>query len=241
MTSSTMSQPSDSNPRPAPQWLGWGLIIFASATAACFGVLSAVFDFPAVLRAPAAEVLPAFSEHSAIIRPTYWLLAMSGLALIAMAGELGRLFPEAAGRLITNLAIATGIFWAIGYIRWPIAVPYLADLYRSGQQEQAAGLYELSNRFAGMAVGEHLGFILMGGFAFALAVALRRARYGPKWLPAVGWFAGALLVLSSFEQYDPSVEILGAVNGAANTLWFLWLLAIGVVILRKNRALHPSR
>lgn len=125
----------------------------------------------------------------------------------------------------------TGVFWAIGYVRWPILVPSLAERYPTSPDD-ATTLYEFANRYGGMAIGEHLGFVGMGLFAIALAIAWRRAGIGARWLTPVGLFAGVFIAITGYEQLDTSQELLGALNGAANTVWFLWLLAIAVVLLR---------
>jgi hypothetical protein len=224
--------------------LGLTLILFSITTSVAFGVLSAVFEFPDVLRRPGGEVLDLYAENASVIRPTYWVLGMTGLVLIGISIELGRLLSERApgpSRLVSSFGIATGIFWSLGYTRWPIAVPYLVELNKTGDKEQAANLYGLLNRYAGMTVGEHLGFITMGIFAIALAVGLRRSNIGPKWLFPVGIFGGGLIAITAYEQYDTSVTILGALNGLANTVWFLWLLALGIVLLRAKSISFPSR
>ncbi len=220
--------------------LGMTIIVFGLVTSAAFGILSAVFEFPDVLRRPGAEVLEMYAENASVVRPTYWLLAMTGLVLVGIAVELGRFlmpFAEGPARLVSGFGVATGVFWSLGYTRWPIAVPYLSEMYQSGdaaKKERAAELYGLLNRYAGMTVGEHLGFITMGVFAIALAIGLRRGGIGPRWLFPVGIFAGVLIAITSYEQYNPDATVLGALNGLANTVWFLWMIAIGVVLLRRT-------
>jgi Domain of unknown function (DUF4386) len=232
---------SSNNESSANRLLGWTIITFSVATSIAFGILSAVFEFPDVLRRPGGEVLALYEENATVVRPTYWLLGMTGLVLVGIAVELGRfLTPFAAGpaRLVSGFGVATGVFWSLGYTRWPIAVPYLSEMYQTGdaaEKERAAELYGILNRYAGMTVGEHLGFITMGVFAVALAIGLRRGGIGPKWLFPVGIFGGVLIAITSYEQYNPDVALLGALNGLANTVWFLWMIAIGVVILRRPR------
>lgn len=220
--------------------LGIALITLSIASALGFVVLSSVFSFPDILRKEGGEVLSLYAEKSSIVRPTYWMLGMTGLLLIGCAIELGRIlapYAAAPARLVTGFGVATGMFWSLGYTRWPIAVPYLAELYQTGDKEQAVGLYELLNRYAGMTVGEHLGFITMGVFGVALAVALRRGGIGPKWFYGLGMFSSMLIAFTASEQYN-SVELIGQINGAANTLWFLWLICVGVVLVRSPRILE---
>jgi Domain of unknown function (DUF4386) len=227
---------------PPTRLLGTTLIAFSLASALGFVVLMSAFDFPAILREPGGTVLEKYIANMSTIRPTYWMLGMTGLVLIGIASELGRvLSPYAPGpaRLVSLSGAATGVFWALGYTRWPIAVPYLADMYQTGDKTRAAELYGLLNRYAGMTVGEHLGFIMMGVFAVALSLALRTAGIGPKWLFPVGMFAGILIAVTAAEQYNGS-ELLGAVNGAANSIWFLWLLAIGVILIRRSGNLSKA-
>ncbi len=234
--STTTSDPSiQSNPR----LVGWSLIAFSVGSTIAFGVLAASFNFPEILREPGADVLEKFHENASVIRPTYWVLAMTGLVLIGLSLELARLVAPAApgaARLVGAFGTATGIFWSLGYARWPIAVPNIAEQYATGDEQSAVELYELLNRYAGMTVGEHLGFICMGIFAVALAVGLRRGGIGPTWLYPVGLVGGGLIAVTAYEQYNTAATIFGALNGLANTIWFLWLLAIGVVLVRSAAA-----
>ena len=62
-------------------------------------------------------------------------------------------------------------------------------------------------------------------FAIALAVALRQAGIAPKGLYPSGMVAGFSIAITSYEQYDNNVPLLGELNGAANSIWFLWLLS----------------
>lgn len=220
--------------------LGWTIVAFGLATSVAFGILSTVFEFPDVLRRPGGEVLALYAEKADVVRPTYWVLGMTGLVLVGIAVELGRFltpFAEGPARLVSGFGVATGVFWSLGYTRWPIAVPYLSEMYLSGdaaEKERAAEMYGMLNRYAGMTVGEHLGFITMGVFAIALAIGLRRGEIGPRWLLPVGIIGGVLITITSYEQYNPEVTLLGALNGLANTVWFLWMIAIGIVLLRRS-------
>ncbi len=66
----------------------------------------------------------------------------------------------------TTLALVAGVlggaFRMMGFFRWPIAVPYLAEQMAAAPTEEmrsvVALLEGLINRYAGMTIGEHLGF-----------------------------------------------------------------------------------
>ena len=47
-----------------------------------FTILGMVFDFPDILRVPAAERLGLFSSRQRVIQSTYWLPAMTGFSHI---------------------------------------------------------------------------------------------------------------------------------------------------------------
>jgi Domain of unknown function (DUF4386) len=221
---------------PPTQILGWTIIALSAATALGFVLLSAIFNFPEILREPAAKVLPLYAKDSATIRPTYWMLMIASLALICVAPELGRILSRNApgpARLVSGSGVATGVFWALGYSRWSIAMPFVAKLYRSGETTRAEDMYEVLNKYAGMTVGEHLGFLMMGVFAIALAFAMRKSGIGPKWFFPVGIFSGVLIALTAYEQYN-NIEWIGMINGGANTIWFIWFAAIGWVLIRRS-------
>jgi Domain of unknown function (DUF4386) len=221
---------------PSTGILGWTIIALSAATALGFIILSAVFNFPEVLRNPAKDVLPLYAADASTIRPTYWLLMVASLALICVSPELGRILSRHApgpARLVSGSGVATGVFWALGYSRWSIAMPFVSKLWQSGETTRAGDMYEVLNKYAGMTVGEHLGFLMMGVFAIALAVALRTSGIGPKWFFPVGVFSGILIAATAYEQYN-NIEWIGMVNGVANTIWFIWFAAIGWVLIRRS-------
>lgn len=241
-----MSQTSSSLPfqaDPPTKLLGWTIIGLSAATAVGFVVLSAIFSFPDILRDPAETVLPLFAKNAGTVRPTYWMLMVSSLALICVSPELGRILSRYApgpARLVSGSGVATGVFWALGYSRWPIAIPTVSKLYASGETTRASDMYDVLNKYSGMTVGEHLGFLMMGVFAIALAVALRKAGIGPKWFYPVGIFSGILIAATAYEQYN-NIEVIGQINGGANTIWFIWFAAIGWVLIKRSGKLVKTK
>jgi hypothetical protein len=246
--SETMNQPvstrSVQTTDPSSKIVGSAIVGLSIASALGFIILSSVFSFPDILRDPASKALPLFAENASTVRPTYWMLMLTSLALICVSPELGRILSKYApgpARLVSGSGVATGVFWALGYSRWPIAIPSVSKLYASGETTRATDMYDVLNNYAGMTVGEHLGFLMMGVFAIALAISVRKAGIGPKWFYPVGIFAGLFIAVTAFEQYDNSVEILGILNGLANTVWFIWFASIGWVLIKRSGYLTKSK
>jgi hypothetical protein len=61
---------------------------------AAFTVLAVNFDFPDVLRRPAAERLDLFQQVQRVVRPTYWVLTLTGFTQIAVAVLLNQTFRD---------------------------------------------------------------------------------------------------------------------------------------------------
>lgn len=61
------------------------LIIHIVAMFCGFIILGPAFEFPDVLRYPAVERFAIFSENQSVIRPTYWVLTMTGITQILIS------------------------------------------------------------------------------------------------------------------------------------------------------------
>ncbi|RIV17790.1 DUF4386 domain-containing protein [Fibrisoma montanum] len=223
------------------EWLFGLLIVEIITVLTPVGVLSSSFRFPDILREPAAAALPLFSANQSIIVPAYYVFMLSGLLYLPISVLIRKQFTGTATRslldLLVGLGIATALFQAIGFCRWLFAVPYLAKTY-----EQAAGnaplrasvalLYDTLNRYAGMTIGEHLGFVAMGSWTICLALVLSKTG-APQWLRGGGILIGALIILSVAEHFGTAWSgFFGLVNFIANALWTVWLLVLAVRIIR---------
>ena len=60
-------------------------------------------------------------------------------------------------------------------------------------------VFQSFNRYLGVAVGEHLGYLFTGGWSVLSGVALMQATNTPGWLGLVGIVVGCLLMLCSVE------------------------------------------
>lgn len=205
-------------------------------------VLGAVFDFPDILREPADVVLTRFNENSSTIRTTYYAFIVSGVLLVPIALLLYRLLTRARSSALMDVATAFGILagltQVLGFVRWPIMMPYLADTYADPRSSQAtrdavAVTYEAFNRYAGMAIGEHLGWVFTAVWVGLISVAMLRFTVIPRLVGLVGIAIGIAFLVSTIEQLQIGFEdTLGLLNFAVNTVFSVWLIALAVILLR---------
>jgi hypothetical protein len=117
-------------------------------------------------------------------------------------------------------------------------VPYLArvDVDASPARREAIDLlFQSFNRYLGVAVGEHLGYLFTGGWTVLTGVALMQALNTPTWLGLVGIVVGGLLMLCSLEFVggfeQEGWKLAAAVTPIAYVAWSVWLMAVGVALL----------
>ena len=160
-------------------------------------VLGTQFGWPAVLDEPGTTALDAFVEVQAWVRFGFYLFLLSSLVLIPAA--IGLLDEFGADSTAARSVAAFGVLGAfaqmLGWVRWPIAVPGLAEAWTdeaatATQREATTAAYDVLNGYAGGALGEHLGWLLQGiwgrrggrartpGYGGAAVVRHSRARRG---------------------------------------------------------------
>jgi hypothetical protein len=220
-------------------FLGVAILHVALITGGFFA-LAALFGFPDILRAEAAERLAAFRAHEGVIVAAYYAMSLSGLTQVALAA-LGYRAVDARGSTLAVTALVAGVLggaWqAMGFIRWAIAVPYLAhemEVAAAADAPTIVLLEGLLNRYAGMAMGEHLGFVGQGFWTLLLSCAGLAARTAPRGLSYVGAGFGAALLVSSLEQLGGPFEGLGKVATPITAAWFAWLLMWGACLARSG-------
>lgn len=134
----------------------------------------------------------------------------------------------------TTLGVLAGAVQVLGLIRWSFLVPSLADLYidpksTPATRDSVAVVFQAFHRYAGVAIGEHLGYIFTSTWTLLLCVALIQTEVVSPlfgWLgivPAIGVFVGV------FEE--TGWKAAGAVNAISYILWSVWLIAFGVALL----------
>ena len=225
------------------RWLGIATIALAVSFNIPYAVLATIFDYPAILRQPANEVLARFAAGGTTLLLTWYAFALAALALVPLASALAITPTRLAARpaLAIGAALAgvlAGISQAIGLVRWVFVMPDLARA-ATGDDPAAASAavhtFTLINAYGGVAVGEHLGQLLTALFAGLLA-ALQLGE-GHRATAGFGFGTAALLTFGTGEGlmlaagHDGSLFAIGTITGFLALT--VWLIATGTLLLRR--------
>jgi hypothetical protein len=218
------------------------LIVLPIAFNVVFGMLAARFDYPDVLRRPTDEVLAAFRAGGRSLVLLWWAFALTALALAPAAVLLSSSLADADGTLLAVAAVVgvlASLVQLLGLIRWPFLVPYLARIsaepgVSEARREAIDIVFQSFNRYLGVAVGEHLGYLLTGAWTTLAGVALTQTAAAPAWIGVLGIVIGPVLALCAFEFLggrEDGWKLAEKLTPIAYVAWSLWLAATGVALL----------
>ena len=159
-------------------------------------------------------------------------------------------------RAATLVGAASVLLSVIGFLRWMFVVPALADSYMAGDattKAAVAAAWMAQHQFGGALIGEHLGQLLAIGWSVTVSALALRTGMLPRWVGWTGLAASARslsLSLTHTHTHTGQGDILAtAVPGfpvwdlgglLGSTLWGLWVLALGVAVLRRPTS-QPAR
>ena len=180
----------------------------------------------------------------------WWAFALTALAARAGGGAAvaldRRRRRHAARRRRPSTGVLAALVQFLGLVRWPFLVPYLARVAAEpgaseARREAVDVVFQAFNRYLGVAVGEHLGYLLTGAWTIA-----RGRRAHPDRPPRP---AGSASSASSSARCSRSARSSSsaAVRGRgwklaerltpiAYVAWSLWLIATGVALLWRSGA-----
>lgn len=200
-----------------------------------FSGLGTVFDYPDVLKHPAAEVLASFRAEQGAVSAWFLLLALGAALLAPVAVGVGRLSAAPAMRWAVRAGIAAAVVQVVGLLRWPLLVPAWAATDAAGDPVAAAaarGAFETANRVLGNLVGETGGYLLTAAWTALVLVALGTAFAGRLFV-AVGAVSAALILVGVSSPLD--LPVVDLANFAGYVLWSGWLVAFAVVLAVRTR------
>lgn len=204
-------------------------------------ILSANFDFPDILRQPPENALELYRQNQGLIRPAYYIFALTGVLMIPISLLLHRILSNKNPMLLTMATIfgvITGIVQVLGFIRWVFLAPFLVNTYFDPGSSQATKdavlvMQEAFNRYAGVAVGEHLGWLFTGTWLVLLGIfiAQNRANLLKPWMGYATVSLGLMILVSSAEQfgYEPPFVAWSFIVGYGG--FFTGLLVFGIYLL----------
>lgn len=210
-----------------------------------FFELGRAFDYPAILRKPADEILRRFAAGGSGLLLRWHLLFLSALAMLPLAVLLAVVLD--AGAVLTPLTLVVGVVaalvQAVGLARWPFAVPELARRYVAapdGPDGEATRrsvevVFAVLHRYLGVGIGEHLGYLATGLWTMLVSGSILAGTLLPAWLAIAGFVIGVALLVGTLEFVGPNEpegwELAGTIVPIAYIAWSVWLILLGVFLL----------
>ncbi|MBF6594184.1 MAG: DUF4386 domain-containing protein [Thermaceae bacterium] len=204
-----------------------------------FTLLGSQFEYPQILRKPTGYVLEQFAAGGSSLLGLWYTMLVSALLFIPLAFLVRGLWH--GNRPVLGLAmifgILAGIVQALGFLRWVFVVPGLSASYldpAAGEATKAAVsvVFDAFHRYAGMGIGEHLGYLFTGLWTVLISWAL--LEHSP-WLGRVGVVLGVGILTGMLEV--AGVSWAGTLNALSYLLWAVWMVAFGVMVLRSRTLL----
>lgn len=213
-------------------------------------LLIQTFEYDDILRQPVEYVLTQFHKGGAKLILTWFAFGLSALLLIPASLLLHQIMTLPMQPLrdrsepfylttATVMGILSGILQAVGLMRWVFVVPILAALQVNAATNEAtraavAVAYQAVHQYGGVVIGEHLGQTLLVGWTVGVGVAMLRSPLFKAW---VGWWGLLVTPLLLLGQSELLATVIPAIPVIETTpigfiLWEVWLLIIGISLLR---------
>lgn len=204
-----------------------------------FTGLQMTFDYPDILRQPAGDVLTRFAGASWDLHAYWYAMMIAAVGLIPTSVATGLALwkrDSLLGGLSIAFGVLAGLVQALGLIRWVMLTPALAASYvapgaTETDQAMAVALFDATNRYLGVGVGEHLGYLFTGVWTLLVSALV----FGERRILATTGLALSFTVMAG--MLEPfGVPYTADINAIGFSLWALWALVLGVTMFRKDRA-----
>jgi len=225
------------------------LILIPIVFTVCFTLLQTLFEYPDILRQPTAEVLTKFQAGGPSLVAVWYVLTLTAILFIPISLLVHRVLADREASTLlwiaTTFGVVAGVAQTLGFLRWPFLVPSLAQAYlapgaSAAQQAATAAVFDAFNRYAGMAIGEHLGYLSTSVWTFLIAARMLRVPLFGRWIGIAGM---ALAIGVATGLLEPAgVAWAGAVNAISYLAWAAWLMIVGVMlVVRKTGVVAAIR
>ncbi len=97
-------------------------------------------------------------------------------------------------------------------------------------RETVVVVFEAFNRYAGVAIGENLGYLFTGLWTVLISLSMLGSPMFGRWLGWAGLVAAAGILVGTLEGagFGPAAEVVTV----SYILWSIWLVLTGVTLLR---------
>jgi hypothetical protein len=142
--------------------------------------------------------------------------------------------------LVTTIGVLAALVQFLGLIRWPFAVPNLARTVAdpgatAASKDAVDVVFQTLNRYLGVAVGEHLGYLFTGLWTGLVGLAIIQSEVLHPAFGFVGLILTPLFVIGGMEFVGPfevnGWKLAGTLVPITYIGWSLWLLAMGISLL----------
>lgn len=232
--------------------IGWAIYLNIP-----FSILGAIFDYPNILRRPAAEVLTQFQAGGIRLLAAWYAFALVALLFPFVALLLHRIRGkenETLWRLATASGILAGALQLLGLIRWVFVVPQLARIFSDPTSSQASKdatvvVFQALHQYAGVAIGEHLGQLFTALWVMFVAAASFHSRLFTKRQAVSGMLIAVSLLLGLVEGFATVIAFDPGLFGLLPMFSFValtfWMISLGIRCLRlrssNRRESAPAR
>lgn len=215
-------------------------------------ILSASFEWPDILRESPDVVLTKYHEGGSTltwiwfsVAWSYFLLIFPMLMLRDVLEREGEGFPYLG--VATTIGAVAVVASLIGFLRWVFVVPGLVELYTApgateATRQAVVAAYHVQHQFGGTLLGEHVSQILSVIWSLFISVHMYRSRLFGKQLGVFGIGASLVYLLGQSGILHTAIPAMPEIPYAAaigSSMWGLWVLLLGVGLLRAKSA--PDR
>lgn len=220
--------------------IGILLIIGALGVLIPYIILTIIFDYPDILRQETGVILTKFHEGGSRLIWTWWAFAILGLPLIVAYILLGqKLEPKFSFvRWVTTLGVIGLLVQLIGLLRWTFVVPVLANNYINGNEMTKAASkvgFQIVHQYGGVVLGEHIGQLFTIVWTVMISYAFAKLKLFPKWTTWLGYTSSFIYTFAQTELFAtvmPTFPVIDMAGFVGSTLWIIWLIVIGVILIK---------
>jgi hypothetical protein len=215
------------------------LIALPVAFNLAFFELSRSFNYPSILREPADTILRRFEAGGTGLVLRWYAFFTTALLMIPLVALLGVALGARPALTATSIVVGAtaALVQVLGLARWPFVVPELARRYvaeAKSTRNAVAIAFETLHRLLGVAIGEHLGYLLTGVWTLFIAASILSTSVVPVWLGIAGIPIGVALMVGALEFVGPNERngwaFAETIVPIAYVAWSIWLIALGVAI-----------